>query len=344
MRALVTGAAGFIGSNLCERLIADGHDVVGVDCFTDYYDRWRKQQNIDVLLAAMRFHFEERDLAVAPLDDLLTGIDTVFHLAGQPGARRSFGGRFVDYVRNNVTATQRLLEAAAGHEIDAFVYASSAAVYGDAMASPTSERAPRLSASPCGVTAAAVEDLAALHHRTAGIPVVGMRYFTVYGPRQRPDMAFTRFIDQALSDRPISIYGDGRQQRDFTYVDDAVEATIAAARRGRRGEVYNVGGGAPVELLEAIGIIAERCGGVSIEHQPAVRGDARATCADGALALADLGTCPRVTLRDGLHRQIAWAVAAGLVPTLDSRGRRSRQATRLVRRDDGVLALGSQAA
>ncbi len=337
MRALVTGAAGFIGSTLCERLIADGHEVVGVDCFTDYYERGRKERNLDLLRGAERFAFEELDLSCDPLEDLLAGVDTVFHLAGQPGVRPSFGHGFVDYVRHNLTATQRLLEAAAMHELGAFVYASSSSVYGDADGRPTSELAPRRPASPYAVTKAAVEDLAAVYHRTAGVPVVGMRYFTVYGPRQRPDMAFTRFIGQALSGRPISVLGDGHQLRDFTYVDDAVEATLAAALHGRRGGVYNVGGGRPVELLHAIGIIAEACGGgVTVEHRSSARGDVRATCADGERALADLGTRPVVALADGLRRQIAWTAAAQLVPALGARS--SARMPQLPRREDRVLA------
>jgi UDP-glucuronate 4-epimerase len=306
MRALVTGAAGFIGSSLCDRLVADGHHVVGVDCFTDYYDRWLKVQNLDGLRFAPLFEFEDRDLSADPLDDLLAGVDTVFHLAGQPGVRHSFGRGFELYVRHNITATQRLLEEAASHKLRAFVYASSSSIYGNARQSPTPESAPRLPESPYGMTKAATEDLAAVYHRAAAVPVVGLRYFTVYGPRQRPDMAFTRFIDQALSGRPLSVLGDGHQLRDFTYVDDAVEATLAAAMHGRRGAVYNVGGGHPVELLLALHIIAGHCGGADLEHQATARGDVRATCADGTRALSELGTRPTVTLREGLRRQIAW--------------------------------------
>jgi len=309
MRALVTGAAGFIGSRLCERLIADGHDVVGVDCFADGYERRLKEQNLDELRFAPRFELVARDLAGDALDDLLAGVDRVFHLAGQPGVRESFGVGFARYVRNNIMATQRLLEAAGRCDLDAFVYASSSSVYGNAVASPTAETQPRRPESPYGMTKAATEDLAAVYHRAAGIPVVGLRYFTVYGPRQRPDMAFARFIDQALGGRPLSVLGDGSQLRDFTYVDDAVDATLAAAERGRPGAVYNVGGGRPVELLRAVHIIAGHCGGVELEHHAAAPGDVRATCADGRLALAELGTRPKVTLREGLRRQIAWAKA-----------------------------------
>ena len=316
MRALVTGAAGFIGSTVCDRLIADGHDVVGVDCFTDYYDRGFKAQNLEALLDAPRFAFSGCDLSTDPLEDLLDGIDTILHLAGQPGVRLSFGFGFQAYVRHNITATQRLLEAASVRELDAFVYASSSSVYGNAPTVLTAETSPRRPESPYGMTKGAVEDLAAVYHRVAGVPVVGLRYFTVYGPRQRPDMAFSHFIGQALAGRPLSILGDGHQLRDFTYVDDAVDATIAAARHGVHGSVYNVGGGRPVELLDALAIIAERCGGVAIEHHAPARGDVRATCADAAHTLAELGTRPTVSLHDGLRRQIAWTMAGAGVARL----------------------------
>jgi nucleoside-diphosphate-sugar epimerase len=309
MRALVTGAAGFIGSTLSERLVATGHGVVGVDCFTDYYDRWRKQQNLAALVCDPRFRLEERDLSVDPLEDLLTGIDVVFHLAAQPGVRRSFGAGFEVYVRNNVIATQRLLEEAAQADLDAFVYASSSSVYGNAAVAPTPETLPRRPESPYGMTKSATEDLADLYHRVAGVPVVGLRYFTVYGPRQRPDMAFTRFIERALEGQPVTVLGDGHQLRDFTFVDDAVEATIAAAAHGRPGSVYNIGGGRPVELLAALHIIAGHCGGAEVEHRPVARGDVRATFADGGRARAELGTAPRVTLREGLRRHVSWARA-----------------------------------
>ncbi len=309
MRALVTGAAGFIGSTLCERLVAGGHDVVGVDCFTDYYDGWRKVRNIEGLRQSSGFQLVARDLSCDPVEDLLASVDTVFHLAAQPGVRLSFGESFAVYVRNNIVATQRLLEAASVQELDAFVYASSSSVYGDATMSPTSETAPRNPMSPYGMTKAATEDLAAVYHRVAGVPVIGLRYFTVYGPRQRPDMAFSRFIEQALAGRPLCIFGDGCQLRDFTYVDDAVAATLAAASHGRPGSVYNVGGGRPVQLRDVIPIIAEHCGGTAVEHRAAARGDVRATCADGSRALQELGVAPAVTLGEGLRRQIAWATA-----------------------------------
>jgi UDP-glucuronate 4-epimerase len=317
MRALVTGAAGFIGSTLCAQLVADGVDVVGVDCFTNYYDGWRKAQNVEGLRRSSRFELIGRDLSCDPVEDLVAGVDTVFHLAGQPGVRLSFGQGFEVYVRHNITATQRLLEAATATRLDAFVYASSSSVYGDAPTSPTSEATPRRPVSPYGMTKAATEDLAAVYHRVAGVPVVGLRYFTVYGPRQRPDMAFSRFIDQALAGRPISILGDGRQLRDFTYVDDAVAATLAAARYGRPGSVYNVGGGRPVALRDVLPIISEHCGAsVVAEHRAAARGDVRCTCADGTRAWKELGTRPSVTLAEGLRRQIAWTTAMRDVPAL----------------------------
>ena len=314
MRALVTGAAGFIGSTLCEKLVAEGHDVIGVDYFTDYYDVERKVQNLTDLRRASGFEFVARDLSCDPVEDLVAAVDTVFHLAGQPGVRLSFGQGFGAYVRD-ITATQRLLEASSSVELDAFVYASSSSVYGNAAAWPTSETAPREPVSPYGMTKAATEDLAAVYRRVAGVPAIGLRYFTVYGPRQRPDMAFSCFIDRALTGRPLSILGDGRQWRDFTYVDDP-SPTLAAARRGRPGAVYNVGGGRPVELRDVIPVIAEHCGGTMVEHLPAARGDVRATCADGTRAQSELGIRPTVTLREGLRRQIAWTMATRCEPAL----------------------------
>jgi predicted glycosyltransferase/nucleoside-diphosphate-sugar epimerase len=302
---LVTGCAGFLGSHLCEALLARGHRVTGVDCFSDYYPRALKEANLAELLGEPRFRLVEADLAVAPLEALIDGVDTVYHLAGQPGVRPSFGEGFHHYLHHNVRATQRLLEVAAGLELQAFVYASSSSVYGDQDVYPAGEDAPVRPVSPYGATKVITEQLAGAFWRSHGVPVVGLRYFTVYGPRQRPDMAFSRFLDRALAGRPLSVLGDGRQVREFTYVDDVVRATIAAAERGDRGSVYNVGGGQPVALLDVIAILEGLLGRpLALEHLEAGRGDPRRTEADVARAGRDLGYRPSTALTQGLAAQI----------------------------------------
>lgn len=325
-RVLVTGAAGFLGSHLCERLVAEGHDVIGVDCFTDFYARPLKERNLEAPFESDGFSFHEVDLSVDPLEGLLDGIHDVFHLAAQAGVRGSFGETFGVYLRHNVRATQRLLEAVSAREVERFVYASSSSVYGDAGAGrPTSETTPRAPVSPYGMTKCATEELAGVYGRTRGVRAVGLRYFTAYGPRQRPDMAFNRFLRRALADEPINILGDGRQARDFTYVDDIVTGTVAALD-GRPGHVYNLGGGSPVELLDVVALIEqllERT--VRVEHKPAVAGEARVTSSDCALAREDLGYVPGTSLADGLARQLEWVQAttgAADAPRLNGRSAR----------------------
>ncbi|HEX6713034.1 MAG TPA: NAD-dependent epimerase/dehydratase family protein [Thermoleophilaceae bacterium] len=314
-RVVVTGCAGFIGSHLCERLVAQGCEVVGVDCFTNYYARERKEQNLALLRDAPSFALIEADLARSPLDGLLEGVDTVFHLAAQAGVRGSFGESFRDYVAANVLATQRLLEEAARTAVGAFVYASSSSVYGDAPAYPTPEESERRPVSPYGMTKVATEELAGVYNRCFGVPVVGLRYFTAYGPRQRPDMAFSRFLRCALDATPLPLNGDGRQVRDFTFVDDVVDATVAAARLGRVGAVYNVGGGSPVAVIDAIRLIGELVGRrIDVAQLPAPLGDPRRTGCDPSLAMAELGFVPRTPLRDGLSAQLEWMLAEHEAP------------------------------
>jgi len=306
-RVLVTGCAGFLGSRLAERLVADGCDVVGVDCFVPYYPRAVKERNLERLREEHGFSLLELDLARAPLDGLLEDVDVVFHLAAQAGVRGSFGESFAVYLRNNVFVTQRLLEQAARSQISAFVYASSSSVYGDAPSWPTSELSERRPVSPYGMTKVATEELAAVYLRCFGVPAVGLRYFTAYGPRQRPDMAFTKFFGCALAGRPLPINGDGHQVRDFTFVDDVVEGTLAAATLGRPGAVCNVGGGSPVELLDAIRLIGELTGRrLELDRRVAPVGEARRTGCDGTRARDDLGFVPRTELRDGLAAQLEW--------------------------------------
>jgi nucleoside-diphosphate-sugar epimerase len=305
MRALVTGCAGFIGSHLAERLVGDGVEVLGVDCFTDFYARSIKEHNLERLRDEPLFTLRELDLGYRRVAGLLEGIDVVYHLAGQPGVRQSFGGGFKTYVRNNIQATQRLLEEASRRPVERFVYASSSSVYGDAPTYPTAETASPAPVSPYAMSKLATEEIANVYMRTRGVPVVGLRYFTVYGPRQRPDMAFHRFLTAALADRPLPVLGDGRQLREFTFVADVVRATIAAGERGCTGKAYNVGGGTSIALLDVIAAMQRLVGRpLHRVHGRAPRGDVRETRADGSLAARELGFIPDTPLEHGLSAQL----------------------------------------
>lgn len=307
-RALVTGAAGFIGSHLSERLLREGAQVIGVDCFTPFYEGSIKRANLEGLLETQGFEFVDADLSEDPLEELLAGVDVVYHLAAQAGVRTSFGDGFRTYVRHNVLATQRLLDAVADMPLQAFVYASSSSVYGNPERMPSRlDDTPR-PRSPYGMTKVATEQLANVYHRIHRVPTVGLRYFTVYGPRQRPDMAFSRFIARTLDGEPLTVLGDGRQIRDFTFVADAVELTIAAAERGRPGSVYNIGGGNPVPLLDAIRALGHHLPGLRIRFEPAAHGDVVATCADPSRTAAELGTVPVTSLSAGLEQQVLWTL------------------------------------
>lgn len=306
-RILVTGAAGFIGSHLSERLLAEGAEVVGVDGFTDFYPAAIKRANLALAREHDAFALHRIDLADGDLDGLLDDVDAVVHLAAQAGVRGSFGEGFAMYVRNNVLATQRLLEAAAGRGLDRFVYASSSSVYGTADRFPTAEGADRRPVSPYGITKATTEDLASVYHQTRSVPTVGLRYFTVYGPRQRPDMAFSRFFARIAAGEKVPVYGTGRQIRDFTYVEDIVAGTVAAVEHGVPGRVYNLGGGTPVALSDAIEMIGEVVGRpVLIERRDPPMGEAARTGSDCTLAARELGWRPTFTLREGLEAQHAW--------------------------------------
>jgi UDP-glucuronate 4-epimerase len=304
--ALVTGVGGFIGSHLADRLLAEGWRVRGIDNFDPYYPREIKEANLHGPVQAAGFEMHEGDLAERDLDPLLQGVDCVFHLAARPGVRLSWGAPFAEYVRANVLATQRLLEALRARPGTRLVFASSSSVYGAAGAE-TSEGAPRRPISPYGVTKLAGEALLSAYHQCFAIPAVMLRYFTVYGPRQRPDMAMHRFLRALLADGEIEIYGDGRQTRDFTYVDDAVEATVRAARDGRPGACYNIGGGSPAGLLEVVEILAKATGRrPRLRFLPSQPGDPPATRADVTRARAELGFRPAVPLAAGLARMAAW--------------------------------------
>jgi nucleoside-diphosphate-sugar epimerase len=299
-RYAVTGSAGFIGSHLADALVAAGHDAVAIDSFTDYYDAALKEEN------AGAHEVQRIDLAVDELD--FTGLDGVFHLAGQPGVR-SFGDVFELYLRRNVLASQRLFEAAAAAGARV-VFASSSSIYGEAETYPTPEDVTPRPISPYGITKLACEHLARAYGRGFGLDAVVLRYFNAFGPRQRPDMAFPRIVDALVAGTPFELYGDGRQSRGFTYVEDVVDATVIAMERAATGETYNVGGGAEVTMLEAIEQL-ERLSGrtLDLRTRPAVPGDQRRTAADTTRIGADLGWAPRVPFEQGLRAQWEWAAA-----------------------------------
>ena len=307
MRALVTGAAGFIGSHLCTALLDSGSPVTGVDCFTDYYARPVKEANLSGLKGRPGFTFVEAGLHDVDLEPLLAGITHVFHLAGQAGVRKSWGGDFDVYIRDNVQATQRLLEALARARIQKYVYSSSSSVYGNDVPLPMREDTYLQPLSPYGVTKLAGEHLGSLYFANHGVPVVSLRYFTVYGPRQRPDMAFQRFLTAVRDGQPITVYGDGEQTRDFTFVSDIVAANMAAAGQGRPGSVYNIGGGSRVTLNHVLELIRRVTGQrVAVQREPDQKGDMRHTYADTSAARRDLDFTPRVTLENGLDQQYRW--------------------------------------
>jgi UDP-glucuronate 4-epimerase len=308
MRALVTGCAGFIGSHLTESLLSDGGDVVGVDCFTDNYGRAEKLANLERVSDWENFEFVPINLSRGELENLVGECDVVFHLAAQPGVRPSWGEHFETYVRNNIVATQQLLEAATRHPVDRFVYASSSSIYGQAEAFPTREDALPKPYSPYGVTKLSAEHLCQLYHANYGVPTVSLRYFSVYGPRQRPDMAFNIFCRAAVEGTPIEIFGDGRQTRDFTFVGDVVRANRAAAEiPGVEGRVYNVGGGSQVSVLTAIELIEVIAGRkLEVLHSPSERGDVKNTGADTKRARAELGFEAAVGLEKGLTAEFEW--------------------------------------
>jgi nucleoside-diphosphate-sugar epimerase len=307
MKALVTGAAGFIGSHLTTALLDRGAEVVGIDCFTDYYAREIKEANLAENLSRPGFTFVEVRIQDADLDRLLDGVTHVFHLAAQAGVRKSWGRDFQIYTSNNVDASQQLLEACVGRNIYRFVYASSSSLYGDKVPIPMREDALPQPVSPYGVTKLAAEQLGYLYFVNHGVPATALRYFTVYGPRQRPDMAFHKFIRASLEGKPVTLYGDGEQTRDFTYVADAVAATMAAGDRGVPGRAYNVGGGSRVSMNQVIEIIGRVAGRpLEVRREPAQKGDMRDTYADTTLARTDLGFSPSVTLEQGIEAEYRW--------------------------------------
>jgi UDP-glucose 4-epimerase len=304
---LVTGAAGFIGSTLVDRLLRDGQRVRGVDCFTDYYDPKIKRRNLENALRHPNFELVEGDLVDLDLQALLRDVAGCFHLAAQAGVRASWGHEFLIYLRSNIEATQKLLEAARAVALPRLVYSSSSSVYGNARQMPMSEDALPSPVSPYGVTKLSAEQLCNLYHFNYGLPVVSLRYFTVYGPRQRPDMAFHKFIRAGFENRAISVYGDGTQTRDFTFVDDAVEANVLAMRATQPIGCFNVGGGATVTLKHVIGVIEGAVGRpMQVEFHPPVPGDVGHTHADTRRAASELGFRARVRVEDGIPAEVEW--------------------------------------
>ncbi len=307
MRYLVTGAAGFIGSHLCERLIQDGHFMLAVDCFTDYYSRDLKESNMVSFRRHSRVEFLEDDINEMDLPALFAECDGVFHLAAQAGVRASWGKSFDHYLQNNIRATQRVLEAVRELSGPRIVYASSSSVYGDTDDLPLGETSITRPRSPYGVTKLSCEALADLYLANYGVDAVGLRYFTAYGPRQRPDMAFHRFIRALLRDEEIMIYGDGKQSRDFTYISDIVEGTVRCMEYGKAGRSYNIGGGHRTVLKDAIDLLAKIIGKEPrLSYEKAQKGDVRDTAADTSLLEKEVGFAPATSLEDGLREQVKW--------------------------------------
>jgi UDP-glucuronate 4-epimerase len=308
MRIVVTGAAGFLGSHLCDELVARGHEVAGIDAFTRFYARGLKEGNVAALRRAPSFALHERNLLDRPgLADLLRGAEAVCHLAGRPGVR---GGARVLFEAGNVRTTEAVMHCAARAGVRRVLLASSSSVYGPAC-DPVREDAALRPLSPYAHSKRRAELLARRLARRHGLELVTLRYFTVYGPRQRPDMAFARFVDSALAGSDMPLLGDGRQRRDFTYVGDAAEATALALARGRDGATYNVSGGRPVELAEALRVLGAELGRAPrLAARPPDAREPRSTAADLGRARSELGWAPRTPLELGLRRQVEHAAAA----------------------------------
>jgi nucleoside-diphosphate-sugar epimerase len=308
-KTIVTGAAGFIGSHLVEALLQQGQEVIAVDQFNDYYDPRLKHKNLAHLQNSPQFTLITGNIQDLQWSELLKDVEVIYHQAAQAGVRASWGAGFRHYTERNISATQVLLEAAKDAEnLKRFVFASTSSVYGDAETLPTHEQIPPQPVSPYGITKLAAERLCMLYHKNFGVPIVALRYFTVYGPRQRPDMAFHKFFKAVLQDEAIPIYGDGQQTRDFTFVSDAIAANLAAATVPEAvGEVFNIGGGSRVVLAEVLDTMAEIVGKpIRKNYISKAMGDARHTAADVSKARQILGYQPQVSLREGLTQEWEW--------------------------------------
>ncbi len=307
MNTLVTGAAGFIGSHLCKELIRNGAHIVAVDSFTDFYPRWLKENNIRLLLKHPNFDLIPQDLLNIDLSKIMDKIDIVFHFAAQPGVRTSWGSDFSIYTKNNIEATQRLLEVSKTSSIEKFIYASSSSVYGLSPHLPMKETSTLHPYSPYGVTKLAAENLCFLYYKNYGIPCVSLRFFTVYGPGQRPDMAFHKFFKSISEDKEITVFGDGEQTRDFTFIDDIIRANLSSIKNGKEGETYNLGGGTRRKLVDILPVLEEICQRkVKIRYDAGQKGDVRHTFADIQKAKIDLKYAPQITLEQGLKSEWDW--------------------------------------
>ena len=306
MAKLITGVAGFIGSSIARRLLETGEKVIGIDCFIDYYPRSIKEKNLEQLKSCASFQFIEKNIVDLDFQTILQNVDGVFHQAAQAGVRASWGKDFEIYTKNNILATQKLLEAVKGRDIKV-VYASSSSVYGETKKIPMNEDDLPRPVSPYGVSKLAAEHLCRLYWKNFNVHTVSLRYFTVYGPRQRPDMAFHRFLKAIMTGGTIELYGDGKQTRDFTFISDAVKANLSAMHKGKPGEVYNIGGGSNVSVNQTIEImekILERKAKVNrMERQ---KGDVTHTSANTSKAAEDLGYSPETELEEGLAREAEW--------------------------------------
>jgi nucleoside-diphosphate-sugar epimerase len=323
MRCVVTGAAGFVGSHLCDLLLSRGDEVTGIDCLTEYYDPRLKEAHLLSARDHERFRLHRADLLEAPLEELFDGAEVVYHLAGQPGVRPSWGAEFATYLTRNVLVTQAVLEAARRTGPAKLVYASSSSVYGDAECYPTAETVRPRPVSPYGVTKLAAEHLCELYRSGFGVPTVSLRLFTVYGPRQRPDMAFSRLVAAAVHGGVFELYGTGTQTRDFTFVGDVVRAMADAARSDFTG-VANVGGGSRTSMEGVLDLVTELAGPPVLRRLPTQRGDVRDTAADTRVAFEGFGYAPSTGLREGLALMVeaersARPASAGLLDPAGAR-------------------------
>lgn len=303
---LVTGACGFIGSHLCEKLLKKGYTVIGIDSFTDFYPKTIKEKNIEISLKKSNFKFVETD--ILNLTSIDRNIEYIFHTAAQAGVRTSWGKNFDTYIKDNILATQHLLELSKNHKgLKKFIYSSSSSVYGNAEMFPTREDTLPKPVSPYGVTKLAGEHLCQLYLKNYNVPIICLRYFTVFGPRQRPDMAFNKFIKSMLREESLTVYGDGEQSRDFTYVSDVVDANILAMQKDTKEIIFNIGGGNYATINRIIHTLKELIKfNIKVEYKEKAKGDVRDTKADISRAKRELGFNPKYDLNYGLEREIEW--------------------------------------